>query len=260
MVGRCFGLLFLLVCGLPDAAADVWESLLEPHYFAGRKIEDGAAVLALGAPYRAEDAAYTPVTITAKIPQTAQRYVETLYLFVDDNPEPLAGVFHLTPALGRADLALRLRVNAYTHIRAVAVTNDGALYMVARFVKALAGCNAELRDDPHAALRSLGRMRLRLLEAPDEEYGAIAELVVSHPNLTGLQRDPRTGSIPPAWYVRSIRVTLDGAPLLSAETGIAISRDPSFRFFVRPHRGGRLEAEIVDSKGRAWREVFGVDG
>ena len=43
---------------------------------------------------------------------------------------------------------------------------------------------------------------------------------------------------------------------LSAETGISVSEDPSFRFFLKPHSSGELTAEISDSKGNSWRETI----
>ncbi|NIO42300.1 MAG: quinoprotein dehydrogenase-associated SoxYZ-like carrier, partial [Burkholderiales bacterium] len=81
-------------------------------------------------------AAAVPITIEAGIPQSSDRYIESIYLFVDNNPTPLAGVFHFTPKSGRADLALRIRVNEYTPIRAIAEMTDGQLHMSRRFVKA----------------------------------------------------------------------------------------------------------------------------
>ena len=57
-------------------------------------------------------------------------------MFVDANPQPLVGVFHLTPEMGRADLAMRVRVDKYTNVRAIAVLNTGEHHMATNFVKA----------------------------------------------------------------------------------------------------------------------------
>ncbi|MBI4693669.1 MAG: quinoprotein dehydrogenase-associated SoxYZ-like carrier [Gammaproteobacteria bacterium] len=243
-----------------QSPVDVWETQLRPHYFPDQKIADGAGIIELKTPYRAEDAAFTPVSITAKIPQTESRYIETLYLIIDQNPEPLAGIFHLTPAMGHADLALRIRVNSYTNVRAIAVTNDGAHYMVANFVKAQGGCSAPLGADMQQAMDNMGKMQFKLLGEEQPDHSMIGQLMMSHPNITGMQKDQRTQLIAPAHYVKSVKITLDGVTVMTAETGISISQDPSFRFFIRPRKGGELKAEMIDSKGREWEHTFTVDG
>ena len=66
------------------------------------------------------------ISIKAQIPQNPERYIERIHVIVDRNPQPLAGVFHLTPAMGKADLAMRIRIDQYTPVRAIAV-NDKPL-------------------------------------------------------------------------------------------------------------------------------------
>ena len=46
--------------------------------------------------------------------------------------------------------------------------------------------------------------------------------------------------------------------LMTAETGISVSEDPSFRFFLKPRAEGELTAEITDSKGTTWSESIAV--
>ena len=47
--------------------AEIWADLAK-DVFKGRSLEDGTGVLALDAPYRAEDAALVPVTIAIALP------------------------------------------------------------------------------------------------------------------------------------------------------------------------------------------------
>src|SRR3546814_19022275 len=63
-------------------------------------IASGDGVIALEAPYRALDAATVPVVVTAQIPQTEDRYIKSLTLVVTDNPAPIVGTFHFSPANG----------------------------------------------------------------------------------------------------------------------------------------------------------------
>ena len=48
-------------------------------------------------PQRAHDAAIVPIEIVAEIPQTPERHIRTVHLVIDQNPAPVAGVFHLSP-------------------------------------------------------------------------------------------------------------------------------------------------------------------
>ena len=75
------------------------------------------------------------------------------------------------------------------------------------------------------------------------------QLAISHPNITGLQMDQMSRLHVPAHFVEKIRVSFEGQRIFSAETDISISENPNFRFNFVPKKEGRLEAEIVDSKG-----------
>ena len=207
LAGATVALLLLgLVLAQPAGAADAddpWPELRD-QLFAGRPIQDGAGVIALEAPVRAYDAAVVPLTITALVPQTAERYIKTVHLLIDHNPAPLAGVFHLTPANGIATIATRVRINEYTNVRAIAETSDGQLYMASRFVKAAGGCSAPALKDAEAALARLGRMKLKhepfRLGEPNQ-----VQLLISHPNYTGMQMDQLSRNWIPPHYVRPSR-------------------------------------------------------
>lgn len=255
----------LMIALLPWAASaqqspvDLWSSMLKPHHFGDTPIIEDKTVIDLVTPYRAEDASVTPVHVKALIDQSAERYIETIYLFVDKNPEPLVGKFHFTRGVGRADLALRVRVDKYTDVRAVAVLNNGEHHMVKNFVKAQGGCAIPLTIDYKAAMATIGKVQMRLLEPEDPAASKVTQLRVRHPNLTGMQMDYKIYAVRPAHYVKTIRVSLDGEPLMSAETGISVSEDPSFRFFLKANAAGKLTAEITDSKGSTWTETIAVD-
>jgi sulfur-oxidizing protein SoxY len=234
---------------------DVWATLIKPKHFADTTLTEDHSVIELVTPYRAEDAATTPVRIKALLPQTKDRYIQSIYLFVDRNPEPLVGRFDFTASLPRADLALRVRVDRYTDIRAIAVLNTGEHHMVSNFVKAAGGCSAPMATDYKQALATMGQMQLKsLAQPPNATDDRIAQLLVRHPNTTGMQMDYKIYAVRPAHYVKTIRVLLDGALVMSAETGISVSEDPSFRFFLPPQSHGKLTAEVTDSQGKQWSE------
>ena len=110
--------------------------------FGDREILDGKDVIRVYLSLRADDASTVPVAVKAQIDQTPERYITTIYLLVERNPSPAAGVFHFTPDSGRAQVETRLRFEDYSHVRAIAETNDGKLWMDSRWVKAAGGCSA----------------------------------------------------------------------------------------------------------------------
>lgn len=239
---------------------DVWATLLRPHYFGDTPLTEGRSIIDMKTPYRSEDAAYTPVSITAGIPQTPERYIKDIYVFVEKNPQPLAGIFHMTPASGRADLALRVRVDAYTNIRAVAVLNTGEHHLVTNFVKAQGGCSAPAASDFAKAMEHIGEMKFRAMEDNQHADLMIGQFLLSHPNVTGMQKDQKTQLIRPEHYVKTIRLYEGDQLLMTAETGFSVSEDPSFRFFFRPSGAGEIRAEVEDSKGMHWKESFKIKG
>ncbi|MCC7411742.1 MAG: quinoprotein dehydrogenase-associated SoxYZ-like carrier [Gammaproteobacteria bacterium] len=240
---------------------DVWDALLRPQYFGDRPILSGQTIVQLRVPLRAEDSGVVPVSVNAKIAQTPGRYIEKLYLFIDKNPKPLAGLFHLTPAMGRADLAMRLRVNEFTKVRVIAELNDGELHMDEGFTRASGGCT---EPPPFLALKEargrIGQMKFRAQAGDDDPDLALAQLIISHPNVTGMQLDQRTRAYIPAEYVTRVVVSFNDEHVMTAETDISISEDPSFRFFFRPAGGGVIRAEMTDSKGRQVTRTFDVQG
>lgn len=243
----------LLLAGAAHAAGEeeaAWNGGIKQKFYGDRPIEEGSQVIELTAPYRAEDPALVPISIISKIPQTKDRYIKNITLIIDNNPVPFSASFDLTPETGKADLAMRVRVNAYTFMRAVAETNDGKLYMSKAYVKASGGCSAPIGTDLEAAMARMGKMKFKFdgdkvaLNQPDA-----VQLLISHPNISGLQMDQISRLIKPAHFVDQVNVSFNDKPVMTAKTDIAISTDPNFRFYFVPDKAGELKADIKDNLG-----------
>jgi sulfur-oxidizing protein SoxY len=255
-----FGMTLALLGGLTgQAVADETWTALRMQLFGEREIhEAGDRVIALEAPDRAQDAAIVPITIRDLLPGDAGQRIRTIWLVIDENPAPLGAVFRFTPESPRADIGTRIRVNAYTNVRAIAETDDGELHMATRFVKASGGCSAPAGKDMDAALARLGNMRLRTSEETDANGARSAHVLISHPNNTGLQIDQLTRLRTPAHFVREIEVSFNGRPVLTAETTISISEDPGLRFYYRPSEEGELTVQAVDTRDQRFQMSLGV--
>lgn len=245
-------LTLMLAIPVSQAATDKepkWPAL-KTAYFGDKTIRDNADdLLVLDAPKRAEDAAIVPISVTSLVPQSKDKYIENLYIFIDENPMPYSAKFQLSPELGTVDISTRMRIDQYTYVRAIAEMNDGSLHMVSRFVKASGGCSAPAGKDAEAALARLGKMQIRMRQ-PTVGEPVQAQVIVSHPNYSGLQFDQKNRKYIPAHYVDDIAISYNNKTLIKVEAGISMSEDPSVRFTFTPADHGKLKAVVKDSKSQ----------
>lgn len=261
----------LPVYAVTENEDDIWNSVLKSQFFAGKMIEESESIITLDAPYRAEDPAIVPLKINSKILQTSDKFIKKIWLFVDKNPLPFVGEFEFFPESGKADLALRVRVNSYSNIRAIAETSDGKLTMTKKFVKASGGCSAPVGADLDEAMKRMGKVKFRLDEGVKIGQTTLTQLMISHPNLTGMQMDQMTRFIRKSNFIDHFKVSFNGKPVLNANIDIAISADPNFRFYFIPDKKGELKAEFTDiscespvsrdicSKGRSFSQSYVIE-
>ena len=240
------GLAAILFVALPvavQAAETAWDDIVV-NVFDERPMEK-SGIVELEAPYRAEDAAVVPMKIRFQLAPGDARFVKQVTLVVDANPAPVAATFMFGKSSGVSEIATRVRVDSYTPVHAVAELSDGTLHVAEVYVKAAGGCAAPSVKDPAAAMASLGKMKLRQFGAtPDGRREA--QLMISHPNNSGLQRDPQTLYYIPARFVRDLKIQQGDETIMTMEGGISISENPSFRFTYRPN-SKPITAEAIDT-------------
>ena len=243
----------------PPQNTEKWMMLKE-SLFPQKKINENATnILSISAPFRAEDAAVVPISIISKIDQTKKNYIKKLYLLIDNNPTPVAGVFTLSPDAGKADIETRVRLEEYTYVRAVAKLNDDSLHMVSRYVRASGGCSAPAGKDQEAALARMGKMRFRVPNKVRLGEPTLAQVMVSHPNFSGMQMDQITRLYVPPLFVRKIQVKQGKKILLTADLDFAISENPNIRFYFVPNnKKEHLRAEVIDSTDKTFVKDLSV--
>lgn len=227
----------------------IWDGL-KKDVFGARDVVDAKDAITLEAPVRAEDAAIVPITI--RMPGTFASNVKSLTLVVDKNPMPVAAKFTYGPAAGNGDrvLSTRIRMDQYSDVRAIAETTDGKLYMTTKFVKASGGCSAPMGKDMDEALKSMGKMQVKTLAGKDGVSGVReAQVMIKHPNNTGMQMDQLTGLYTPARYLNNIEIKDGNELIFKIEGGISISEDPNFRFSFGGKPGDVIEVKAQDTNG-----------
>lgn len=237
-----------------EAERDTRWTDLSHAIFGDRVVEDGTGVVTLQAPPRALDAALVPVTIQL----SGGKPVKAVYLVIDDNPSPLAATFTFGALADPGEIKLRVRVNQYTRMQAVAETTDGKLYMTQDFVKAAGGCSAPAGSNDEDALRVIGQMKLRLLTEFAPGKPLTAQLLIRHPNFNGMQMDQVTRLMTPARFLDRTDITYDGKPVMQVSSDISLSTDPAITFSFVPPSPGKLDVIAHDSKGTTFEHGFDV--
>jgi sulfur-oxidizing protein SoxY len=262
---RLAAFIALLAAPIPACAEeDAWRDI-RAALFTARTIAESDGAVALYGPEQAEDAAVVPISI--RIPSTMANDARTLTLIVDRNPAPFAATFHFgeayraTPNVGERKLETRIRIDSFSHVRAILETADGKLHMAAIFVRGAGGCSATASKDADAALANLGQMQVKSLG--NEAMGANWRegiVMIRHPNFTGMQMDPETRGYTPARFINKLEVHRGSGPssaarpdlILSMEGGISLSENPSLRFTYGAQDGDALTVKASDNQGAAF--------
>jgi len=266
---------FLLVAGLmtvtpigagsiqaatPDSF-DPWPGLVQ-DIFNNRQIDEGAGIVAIEMPYRAEDAAIVPVTLRITLSPADNRRVVAITLVIDQNPAPMAARFELGQDSSVSEISTRIRVNNYTDVHAVAELSDGKLSLTITYVKASGGCSAPAAKNAEEAKARLGQIRFRqFAKATDGPQNGTreAQIMIGHPNNSGLQMDQLTRLYIPAFFINELRIWQDDTLVLAMQGGISISEDPNIRFAYVPNGAKRVRVEARDTEGHLFQGEWPVE-
>lgn len=217
-------------------------------------IGDAATLMSVDAPYRAHDAATVPITIRQL---DSTKRISAAQVVVDENPAPLAAIFTFEEGMGNLEFELRVRVDQYSNVRVIAETDEGQ-HMGGRFVKASGGCSAPATKDAVLALAEMGKMKLKMfggepeMSTPRRE----AQIMIRHPNYSGLQRDQITHLFIQPHFIDYIEVWQGDEMLFSMVGGISISENPVFRFSYNDNGSPDLTVIATDTDGNEFHRVL----
>jgi sulfur-oxidizing protein SoxY len=230
------------VCKAEDTqpSSSMWEFLRAKYYGDAPMGLVDETYMSLEVPANTPDPAATPLTL--HFADDAHARIKRARVFIDNNPSPLVATFEFgdTPV---TQIDLRVRIDRFTSVRAVAEKADGGLEMRSAWVKASGGCSV---PPSAAAGGTLGEVRLR----PGEDAKSLL-VSIRHPNSSGFQIDPRTGDNIPAHYISHIRIEAGGRALLDAETGISVSENPTLRIGSDQSLPAPVTVDAVDSVTQA---------
>jgi sulfur-oxidizing protein SoxY len=234
---------------------DIWRKV-RADLFGDRAMADGTTNgrIALDMPPRAADAAVVPLAVRVKV-ASGDLPIKKLYIVIDRNPSPIAGIFEFGPGSAGAALETRVRIEEYTWVRVIAERSDASLLVAQRFVKAAGGCSAPAGKSLAERLAGIGQMKWRVDPAGDASGATWVQLMIRHPNNSGLAMDQLTHLYDPPYYVRNVRVTRGNELVLAADVDFSLSENPALRFTLRPGGTGALHAVATDSNERVFEST-----
>jgi thiosulfate oxidation carrier complex protein SoxZ len=193
----------------------------------------------LQAPELFEDGTVVPITIGCTLPG-----VQRLLVGVDHNPTWLAATFDPTDAI-EPRLSLRLKMQETSPVTVLAVMADGRVLSASKEVKiTLGGCGGAADPVPAQAAASPTLIRVQAAGA-----GATVRALMKHEMESGQRKDD-AGKPVPAWHIQEVTARVNGQPVLSAQWGTAVSKNPFLQFGLRSARpGDKVALAWVDNRG-----------
>ena len=89
-------------------------------------------------------------------------------------------------------------------------------------------------------------MRIRAQVAGDK---ATVRVLMAHEMETG-QRKDTAGKVIPAWFIQEVSAQLNGKPVMSAQWGPAVAKNPFLQFSIKGAKvGDKVSVTWVDNKG-----------
>ena len=253
----------VLLCGgaSQNAIAETTWQAIKPSIFQDRVIHLARDIVELSAPYRAKDDRTIPISLKSKVAGT--RSIKSVTFVADDNPMPVIGVFKLADGMSKFNVAMNIRLDGTSMVRAVVETNDGALYMTEKRVKTSGqgACASPPVSDLDLIDETIGQMTFTDVKTTATKNGFTSlsrrgRLKLSHPNLTGLQMNQITLQHIPARYINKLNVFQGDRELFSLESGITLSENPEIEFDYRLDGSTELTVKAIDTKGTEFKSSF----
>ena len=241
----------------PDHSSIPEWLVIKDLMFGDREIKDGSKdVLALYLNTQLDASSTVPIMVNALMDQTDEMFIKTLYLVIDRNPIPTAGVFQFNPQAGKVKLETRLRFEKFSFIRAIAETNSGELYMDQRWVQVAGGCSApsgKNANDPQ-----IGKMRFRMDDHIRLKEPNLVQFQIKHPNESTLAVDLEPGY--DARFINKVSVQYNGKSIMSGDINFSLSDNPIFKFYFAPQGGGVLSVRAEDTHDSVFTHSVDIEG
>jgi sulfur-oxidizing protein SoxY len=233
-----------------------WDDL-RPVIYGQADMQSGDGVILLDVPYRTMSDSRTAFGVALTAPE-GQR-IESLAIILDDNPMPLSAELDLSAPQQSLSFRTFLRINGPTPYHVVARMDGGQIYVTEGFLKTSGegACSAPPVTNTELALSTLGDMEIAVGRESASAAGLLSALAggqtdltidISHPSLSGMQRDQISLLFIPARYVRTLEIAVDGAPYATLTGSISLSENPQVILSI-PGAAHSVDVTMTDTDG-----------
>lgn len=93
----------------------------------------------INTPSSADNGALVRMPVSVDHPMEPDNYIQSIAVFVDNNPQPFICQYDFQPEAGKAEFECRIKMAKTSKVRAIAKTNSGKLYGFMKEIQVAAG-------------------------------------------------------------------------------------------------------------------------
>lgn len=186
--------------------------------------EEHSDQISIIAPEKAENGAVVQVEIQSNLANT-----EAIALFVEGNPTPLIANFMLHTTV-KPRLVTRIKMAATSDVKVIAKVGQRYYTNSKKVVVLEDGCGG---GDIEGKFETSIKMRAKIVDALTE-----LKAIIVHPMSTGRAKGDK-GNIIPAHFIQTMQVSLNGLPIIEAQLGTGIAKNPYFTFYLEKASAGQ---------------------
>lgn len=220
--------------------------------------------LVLKVPPFTRNGANVPIVVEMRHPMDPDHYIKSLQILNEADPIPSKGIFHLSPANGRAYLSMQARMNSGTStVLAVAECTRHGRWTTNRPItipEGEGGCATGTEGDDH--LSSDDGIRPPVIRIPElVERGQIrrdeiirVQMNVKHPSRTGLTHQGTTFlQTAHPFYLKEMKVFYGDRLVSRYEMTAAISDNPFITFALRASEQSAIRIVVTNNRGQQFQ-------
>lgn len=172
---------------------------------------------------------------------------KSIALLAEKNPTPLIAKFDLSPIM-LPRIVTRIKMAETEQLFALVESAAGFASQKKLITVLEDGCASSDHEEPFV---SSIKMRARKTQEKAQSQVEL-KIIIVHPMRTGRSKND-DGQFMPPHFMQTMLVTLNDKPIIEAQTGTGISRNPYFTFFLR-------DGQIGDTIKVSWQDNQGYTG
>jgi desulfoferrodoxin (superoxide reductase-like protein) len=213
--------------------------------------------------------AHVPLVIDMGHPMEPDHYVRSLHILNESDPFPSKGIFHLTPANGRAHLAVQARMHSGdSAVLVIAECNQHGRWTVRQPFTIPDGSGGCATPVTATASRPVDEeiqppaLRIpELIERGQLRRGDVirVQMKVKHPNRTGLAlHDGQFIRETEPFYIENMDVFYGGRRVSRYEMSPGLSDNPFITFMLRVTEEAPIQVVLTNSRGERFEAIQGL--